>query len=181
MTTEKGFKYVGDLVEKCRRSTTMLMAAIPCTGGSMWTHFNVKRLGREARLRRHLTVFRKIWRCFELCACKLIARGGVVINEWPRGCSYWKLKHVKELFNELKCDFVDFGCKLGLVGKRTGNPIMKPWRFGAHCPEILKLFSGYRCARDHAHEHCAGSNIKATEGYTFPIVSLIHKKHLRIM
>ena len=176
VTTEQGFNYVDKIIDECSGPTTMLMAAIPCTGGSMWTNFNVKRPGGAARLRKHLSTFRKIWRTFVHCARKLVAKGGHVVNEWPRGCKYWKLNYVRKFFEELNMDYIDFdGCKLGLVGKSTGNPIMKPWRFGSTFSEMIDEFTDFRCTKDHKHEHCAGGNTKATEGYTFPMVSKIHK------
>ena len=126
VTTEKGFEFVNHLIDLCIGSRTMLMAAMPCTGGSMWMNINKRRPGGEARLRKHLSTFRKIWKTFVHCARKLAAKGGTIVNEWPRSCRYWKWPEVVRFFDELDMQFVDFdGCMLGLTG-RKGNLIKKP-------------------------------------------------------
>ena len=106
VTTDKGFQFVSNLIDICYGPETMLMAAMPCTGGSMWMNINKLRPGGEARLRKHLTTFRKIWKTFVHCARKLAAKGGTIVNEWPRSCRYWKWPEVVRFFDELNTQFV---------------------------------------------------------------------------
>ena len=39
-TTEEGFQFVSNLIDICCSLEIMLMAAMPCTGGSMWMKIN---------------------------------------------------------------------------------------------------------------------------------------------
>ena len=98
VTTQEGFDYVDRLLDSCYGPNTLLMAAMPCTGGSQWGNINVKRPGGAAKLRKHISTFKKIWKTFVHCARKLVAKGGKVINEWPRSCKYWKWPEIVDFF-----------------------------------------------------------------------------------
>ena len=92
---------------------------MPCTGGSPWQFINVRKPGGAARLRKTLKQFKLIWKAFERCARKLVAKGGKVAKEWPKGCVYWKWPNIVAFFKELGFEFIDFdGCMLKLFSLR---------------------------------------------------------------
>eukprot|EP00975_Prorocentrum_lima_P066197 12907758-Prorocentrum_lima.AAC.1 len=73
----------------------MLWGAIPCTGGSSWQHVN-EALFRKTqnydaleRLRGLREKFRVLWRNYTVLADMVVALHGTVVNEWPKGCTYW--------------------------------------------------------------------------------------------
>jgi hypothetical protein len=49
VTTQEGFDYVNKIIDECHGPSTMLMAAMPCTGGSQWGNINAKKPGGAAR------------------------------------------------------------------------------------------------------------------------------------
>ena len=124
VTTDQGLTFVEDIIDKCHGPSTILFAAMPCTGGSPWGNINVHKPGGAARLRRHIKTFHLIWRAFTTCARKLAAKGGFIAIEWPRGCRYWRFDFVIEFLEELDLTRVMFdGCMIGLRSILNGKPI----------------------------------------------------------
>ena len=107
-----------------------LFASIPCVGGCPLRHINaIKSKNHVKRQKRHLALYHKLWDDFAILARRVIAQGGKVVIEWPRGCEYWKDAKVIKLCEELGLQQVDFdGCAFGLKDHVTGEPIKKPWR-----------------------------------------------------
>ena len=98
VTTPAGLRYVQDLIEQCDGPHTLLWAAMPCTGGSPWQFYNQQFAGARIKIREHLRVFSLIFDTFLACARQLVAKGGFIVNEWPRNCTYWKRPEVKKGF-----------------------------------------------------------------------------------
>ena len=176
VTQQHGVDFVNKLVDECEGTTTLLFAAIPCTGGSPWMNINIHKPGGAARLRRHLKTFRMIWSTFASCARKLAAKGGKIAMEWPRGCRYWKYDFVIEFLAELNMACVSFdGCMLNLRSKSSQELIKKPWQIATNCEELVKSFHGFLCDKSHSHVPCAGQNTRETESYSYEMVQTIHK------
>lgn len=97
VTTVSGRQFVIDKINAANKNhqQIMLFASMPCTGGSLWGNINRHKQGGEAKLRKHWTLFRKIWKCFEECAILVLNLGGCVALEWPKGCRYWKWDFVR--------------------------------------------------------------------------------------
>ena len=59
-------------------------------------------------------------------------------------------------------------------GANRGVPIKKPWRVDTDSPALLQHLSR-PCDASHVHVPCAGSDTKASEGYTDEMVACIHE------
>ena len=93
----------------------LLFASMPCTGGSMWQHLNVKKHGPRI-LMKHRVLFNKLWAHFDILCEATYRRGGHIAIEWPRGCSYWKLPKVRALLARyLFMDASFDGCMLHIL------------------------------------------------------------------
>jgi len=55
---------------------TLLWGSIPCTGGCPWQRINKNRPGGEAKLRMHISAFKKIWKSFVQIARAVLESGG---------------------------------------------------------------------------------------------------------
>ena len=104
--------------------------------------------------------------------------GGHVAIEWPRACSYWRENAVTSFVSKHGFSRVTFdGCALGLVSNRTGLPIKKPWAVLTSCPQLVSALQVFVCPGPvvhSTHQPCAGSETKATEGYTPKLASIVH-------
>ena len=181
VTTSEGLAFVMDIIDRCDGPRTLLWAAMPCTGGSPWQHYNKQFPNARKKIREHIRVFHKIFQAFTLCAGKLVTKGGIVINEWPKGCSYWKNSQVTAAFADLglRHQAIVHGCSLGLKSK-MGKPIFKPWRLMSNSEDVLVPFHAFVCPRNHDHAPCAGSETKATESYTDLFAKTLHKSFKRV-
>jgi len=110
-------------------------------------------------------------------AREIRAQGGYIAVEWPRSCNYWRDMQYQRFAMEFGLLSVYFdGCMFGLVGRRgkaKGIPIRKPWRVDTDSP-VLQQCLFRICDGKHVHTPCAGSETKATEGYTDQLVASIH-------
>ena len=108
-------------------------------------------------------------------ARECLRHGGVVAIEWPNSCLYWQWPQVRKFLQEEGFSHrrID-GCALGLASRRTGLPILKPWKIASNSERFLQGFDGYRCDGSHHHTPCEGSDTKLTEGYTPLMAQVIH-------
>ena len=123
VTTSNGLSRARVAVRENGRST-LLWAAIPCTGGSPWQHINLKRFGPKTRSKilKHRRIFLKIWRSFEIVAADCLNHGGRIATEWPTSCMYWRYRKVKLFVNKHGLTKMRFdGCMYGLVARRPGG------------------------------------------------------------
>ena len=132
----------------------------------------------RALVEKHFAVFRKLFENMTRISAAVVAKGGFVAIEWPRFCAYWQEPEVQQFVNQHGLQSVYFdGCMFGLVsrfGQSAGIPIRKPWRVDTNSPALLQSLD--RCC-NHKHDHtpCAGSDTRATEGYTDELVATIHE------
>ena len=73
----------------------------------------------------------------------------------------------------LDCKFD--GCMFGLVSKKEGKPIKKPWLFKTTMETLCEAFHDKTCDASHQHAPCAGQDTQATEQYTPAITEKVHK------
>ena len=173
MTTEFGLKKA--ILSVSKNPHCHLWAAIPCTGGSTWQRINRLLPGGEARVKRHIALFNKLWHNFEIVAEACMNKGGHVSIEWPRACDYWKRRKVVHFLARNGLTSVDFdGCMLGLTDEHD-TPVKKPWRVCSTSPRVCEIFNGLRCAGHGEHAQCRGKLCKSTEGYTSQMVARVHK------
>ena len=126
MTTNQGLHKA---IEAVGSDNCILWASIPCTGGPPWQNINAKQpSGPEIfeKIKEHERLFNKIWTSFRIVAKECRKHGGRIAIEWPKGCEYWRTKHVKQYIHDLKLNKVHInGCALGLTDNE-GIPILKP-------------------------------------------------------
>ena len=179
VTTTNGMDKARDAVRKGGKST-LLWAAIPCTGGSPWQHVNLAKCGPKTRAKifNHRRTFLKIWKSSEVVAEECINLGGKIAIEWPTSCMYWKYRMVKRFVNKHCLTKTRFdGCMYGLVARRRGcegTSMKKSWTVMTNSNQIPKSLNVI-CDRSHRHVHVMGQDTKPTEGYTDQIVDSIHK------
>ena len=68
---------------------------------------DIKKPGVAAKVRKHWKLFKELWDVFIVIADRVIAAGGEVIIEWPRGCRYWQWNFVTAFLNRNGMKFVD--------------------------------------------------------------------------
>ena len=104
----------------------------------------------------------------------LIARDFDIALEWPTGCRYWKSKKIRRFLEANMMEKYNFhGCMLGTMN-HDGIAIKKPWTVATSIPEIGHSLAKYQC--DGLHDHVAGrgTDLKATELYTWRFVDTVH-------
>ena len=93
----------------------LVVASIPCTGGSAWQHLNIRRPGGQRLMRKHRMLFNKLWHNLEIIAEHAWKLGHFLAIEWARHCQYWRLTKVRAFlhrYNMLNARFD--GCMFGL-------------------------------------------------------------------
>jgi hypothetical protein len=99
MTTPEGLATALEFVKQAKQKnqTILLWGAMPCTGGSPWQTYNIKRYPTAAaKIRTHIKIFKQLFDNFVIVSRQVIESGGVVVNEWPTGCTYWNFPVVKK-------------------------------------------------------------------------------------
>ena len=178
LTTERGVRKALDAIREFPGYDILVWVSIPCTGGSPWQRINVAKSERARRLvEQHYALFRVLWKNSMRVVHEVVRKGGYVAIEWPKSCAYWREPEVCEAINSLGLQSVNFdGCMFGLVsqfGSNAGEFIRKPWRVDTNSPCIWQQLQR-PCDGSHTHVPCAGSDTKATEGYTDELVSTVH-------
>jgi molybdenum cofactor biosynthesis enzyme MoaA len=62
-TKKETVMYIAD---RARKKNVLLWISFPCTGGFPWYHLNSKRPGGQAKLKKHLSLFYRLWAKFGL-------------------------------------------------------------------------------------------------------------------
>jgi hypothetical protein len=117
MSCKEGLEYALDVVRTAvvKGQFMLLWAAMPCTGGSPWQNYNKQFPKAAARIRKHIKTFNLIFSNFAIIAREVKEAGGIIVNEWPKACAYWRYSKVKKLFSEIMNEKVTVdGCSLGL-------------------------------------------------------------------
>ena len=88
-------------------------------------------------------------------------------------------KHVASFIKKMElCKVNIHGCSLGLVSKKKGEPIKKPWTIATDNFDIWMDFQTKICPGPDVHPvhaHCSGQDTKLTENYTDEMVDVIHR------
>jgi len=92
MTSEVGLSLATHIITKAHKEglPILLWGAILCTGGSAWQNYNKQFPGAAAKIRQHIKLFSKLFANFMILARLVISFNGTIVNEWPKGCAYWK-------------------------------------------------------------------------------------------
>ena len=137
---------------------------------------SAKKPGGPEKIKEHKRLFNKVWTSFKIVANECRKHGRIAI-EWPKGCEYWRTKHVKQDIRELKLNKVHItGCALALTDDE-GIPILKPWTIVTDDPCVQAKFQDKLCPGKVEHPvftPVAGTYTKKTE-YTDQMVRIIHK------
>ena len=180
MSTQEGLNYALLTIRRAikRGLTVLLWGAIPCTGGSAWQQYNKRFPSAAAKIRKHISLFRKIFRSFDVIAKLVAESGGIVVNEWPSGCAYWRFREVKASFDKIMKDRVTIdGCSLNLKSIVFPDKyIRKPWTLECSDKDFLRNFDGCTCpgiSETHQHVPCCGKDTKLTENYTREFANVV--------
>ena len=163
-----------------------LHGSVPCTPWSTIQFLNIHMYGLPFQEKLHkarLLSLRQI--AVFLILCRAVKeKQGTSSFEWPKNAQGWEKPLVQQLIREIcyETTLVD-GCSVGVRSKKTGEPILKPWRFETDCETLSKRLVGKRCSRDHKHTPCEGSETAASGRYPKELARLLVKAvfehHLR--
>ena len=167
--------YVASIVNDFPVSKHVLLwLSLPCTGGTSWSHVNLKIPSAARKVMKHVKFMKKFWRAFERF-CQLLNRDFDVAIEWPQNCRYWRFPRILKFINEFSLKRYDFhGCMLG-TKDHEGNHIKKPWTVATTVDEIGLELSQYQCDESHAHVQGRGKPLKETESYSFHFTDCVHR------
>ena len=115
----------------------------------------------------------------------VVSFGGIVVNEWPKSCAYWRCPNVKKFFTELNAEYKEVdGCSLGLMSiVEPTKFIKKPWTLACTSSDFLEGLGNCLCpgvSPSHSHVPCAGRDTKQMEDYTDFMVLRVHKSFRKI-
>ena len=167
--------YVASIVNDFPMSKHVLLwLSLPCTGGTSWSHVNLKIPSAAKNVMKHVKTMKKLWKAFERF-CQLLNRDFDVAIEWPQNCRYWRFPRIMKFINEFSLRRYDFhGCMLG-TKDHEGNPIKKPWTVATTVDEIGLELSQYQCDESHDHVQGRGKPLKETESYSYLFTDCVHK------
>ena len=180
MTSETGLAYALAKVDEAIQADgdILLWSSMPCTGGSPWQNINKRHESARAKIKEHINLFNKLWVSFVKMATyvKSASSHAHIAMEWPKGCSYWRLRKVECFVKEfLPLHCICNGCMVELRSIKNGKLIAKPWSIKTDCIEITEAFAGYTCNHEATMHHpCEGQDTKLSEEHTIIMVNLIH-------
>ena len=152
-----------------------LWGSIPCDPWCSWQYVNCAKHGEPYRRKLALSQkkSRKILRNFIRCAEQILAQGGHVAFEWPRGSRGWALPELVKFIRKHNLFVAEpDGCALDMKDDR-GVPHLKHWRV---------VTSSYRLARNldaHKCEHPKGFQHSRLEGAKTPKSAFYSEKMCR--
>ena len=155
----------------------LLFGSLPCTGGSTYQYINwYKGATTRAKIRKHWTLFNRLWRSFQTVADACVSNGGHVAIEWPKSCMYWRHRKVQSSLRRWGCisHHLD-GCMYGLVSDAAGTrglPLRKSWTISSNADGFKHI--ALQCDRTHEHVRIQGSDTKRTESYTPALADRVH-------
>ena len=162
----------------------LLWSSIPCTGGTKWVHYNLRRY--PDTFPRRLQKLRQIWKKltinFYKIADLITRRKGHWAIEWPYTCSYWDTSFVQNFLNRQKVKIFDAtatGCAFNLRAidaKERGTLMSKQWHIKSTVPDVSKyLDRPCVCHEDYVHAQAKGQNTAHSGRYTAEFVSSVHR------
>ena len=167
--------YVANIVNEfpvCK--DVLLRLSLPCTGGTPWSHVNLKSPSAAKKVMKHVKTMKKLWRAFERFL-NLLSRSYDIAIEWPQNCPCWRFPRVLKFMIEhsmKRCDF--HGCMLG-TKDHEGTSIKKPWTVTTTMQEIGLELSQYQCDESHDHVQGRGKPLKETESYSSLFTDSVQK------
>ena len=167
--------YVASIVNDFPVSKDVLLwLSLPCTGGTSWSHVNLKIPSAAKKVMKHVKTMKRLWKAFERFIQRL-TRDFEVAIEWPQNCRYWRFPRVLKFIHEFSLKRYDFhGCMLG-TKDHEGIPIKKPWTVATTIDEIGLELSQYQCDESHDHVQGRGKPLKETESYSYLFTDSVHK------
>ena len=162
----------------------LLWGSIPCTGGTPWARYNLRRYPDTfpARLRKLRWQWRRMCYNFYRIAEFFRKRNGHWAIEWPSKCDYWKSPQVLDFLRQEKGEIFQAtarGCAFGLraiAGEDRGRLMSKAWHIKStmpKLPEYLERSCSY--SSKYIHGKAAGQNTAHSGRYTTEFVSSVHK------
>ena len=104
-TTEEGYQWLIGQIRKIPKTIPILLwGSIPCTGGTLWARYNLRRYPETfpKRLRRLRAEWRILTYNFFRVSSIIQQRQGHWVIEWPSRCSYWDSPNVTQFFRTQK-------------------------------------------------------------------------------
>ena len=155
-----------------------LHGSVPCTAWSMIQFLNIHMHGE-----RFLKTLRKarMQSLLLIAAFLQIARankraGGTTSFEWPKTATGWKQGIVEQMIEEVGMSTaVTDGCSVGVTSHKTGEPMLKQWRFETDCETLREKLAKQVCSGDHKHYPCEGSETKRSGKYPRKLAKIIVK------
>ncbi len=154
-----------------------LWGAVPCTPWSSWQHLNLSKGSIELQLRIRQARKESLLLIDKFCLLAeiVLKQGGTVSYEWPRYCSGWLQKKVRDMIRKFNLSAIKIdGCSVG-VTDAAGTRVKKPWLVVSSCPELEEGFAGNVCSRDHVHTPCQGQITARTAFYPPAMCHIIHR------
>jgi hypothetical protein len=169
MTTETGYQFACDAVDEAveKGVDIELWSSIPCTGGSPWQNINKRHANARKLIRSHIILFNKLWNMLVRLVNYIIEKSNGKVKlwiaiEWPKGCSYWRLRKVIAFVNKHNLTSVLVnGCRVNLRSIVNNKLIAKPWSIKTNSPELMKALGDRACNHPSSeHQPCAGKDTK---------------------
>jgi hypothetical protein len=155
-----------------------LWGSIPCTAWCTYQRINESRYGSEysLKLKRARFKSKQLLKSFIELAEYVQSRNGTVSFEWPRYCTGWKEPITERMKKILGTETVVFnGCMVGMRSKKTGLPLLKPWRVETTSPYLVKTLAQKTCDNSHQHTQITGQEGELSGYYSPELAKLIIK------
>ena len=184
-TTLEGHRWLLGQIDRIPKEIPILLwGSIPCTGGSPWARFNLRRYPDTFpdQLRKLKAIWRQLTYGFYRIADVVTKRGGHWALEWPSKCDYWNSPHVQEFLSRQKGKVFEAtatGCAFNLraiAGPLKGKKMSKSWHIKSSIPTIEKYLNrSCSCPPNYEHAPTEGQNTAHSGRYTVEFVAEVHK------
>ena len=184
-TTEEGLRWLLDEIHKIPKDLPILLwGSIPCTGGSPWTRYNLRKYPQTfpARLRHLRAQWRKMVHNFYKVSEVICQRNGHWALEWPSKCEYWDSPFVKDFLRRQNGNVYEAtacGCAFDLraiAGPYRGYLMSKAWHIKSTMPNLAEFLDRpCHCSPDSIHAYAEGQNTAHSGRYTPEFVNSVHK------
>ena len=162
----------------------LLWGSIPCTGGTPWARFNLRRYPDTfpSRLRLLRTQWRRMTYNFYHMVDIVQKRHGHWAIEWPSKCEYWQSPQVLDFLRRQRGEVYQAtatGCAFNLKassGIDRGQRMSKAWHIKSSLSNIAEFLDrSCSCPPKYVHAKAEGSNTVKTGCYTPEFVAAVHR------
>ena len=183
-TTEAGFQWLLDQISSIPKEKPILLwSSIPCTGGTKWVHYNLRRWPETfpSRLRKLRETWGKLIQTFYRLTDVIRKRNGFWVIEWPFTCEYWDVPHVRDFLGRQKevFDATAAGCAFNLRAidsRDCGRLMSKSWHIKTNVKCVREyLHRPCSCPSNYKHAQAQGQNTAWSGRYTTEFVSSVHR------